>query len=242
MRDVKKVLLIFLCMVPAIGFSQVKKPKHDSTYDKKTLHFGFTLGLNAMDFILYPSRSALMPDSLFPNVTALRPGFNINIVSSLKMGKHFNLRFLPGISFGQRDIYYYKTDSTGGISRSTDRSQKIESSFLEFPLVVKYRSERVNNFRPYLLGGINYRMDLSAKKEYNPDKNVWVRLKQNDLYFETGFGIDFFLKYFKFSPEIKLSVGTRDLLVHQPAPGHGAYVTALDRLKSKIWILSFHFE
>jgi len=223
-------------MLPVFAFSQKARPKNSSTYDQKTLHFGFTLGLNSMDFILRPSRSALLPDSLAPNNTVLHPGFNINIVSSLKMGKYFNLRFLPGISFGQRDIYYYKN----GLLK--DKTQKIESSFIEFPLVVKYRSVRVNNFRPYLLGGVNYRMDLAAKKEYNADKNIWVRLKPNDLYLETGFGIDFFLKYFKFSPEIKLSLGTRDILVHDPAPGHADYVTSLDKLRAKMWILSFHFE
>ena len=221
-----------MLILPVLGFSQKARPKNKSTYDKKTLHFGFTLGLNSMDFTLYPDKS-VNRDSL--QNTILHPGFNINIVTSLKMSKYFNLRFLPGISFGQRDIYY-----KNGLLK--DKTQKIESSFLEFPLVVKYRSVRVNNFRPYLIGGINYRMDLAAKKEYNADKNVWVRLKPSDLYLETGFGIDFFLKYFKFSPELKLSLGIRDILVHEPAAGHASYVSSLDKLKSKIWILSFHFE
>ena len=216
-------------------FSQKKKPQNDVIYDKKPLHFGFTLGLNAMDFTLYPSSSALMPDSLYPNVTMLHPGFNINIVSSFKLTEHVNLRLLPGISFGQRTINYYKNDSLEG-------QQTIESSFLEFPVIFKYKAERLNNWRPYLIGGFNYRIDLAAKRDYDDEKNRYLRLNRSDLYFELGIGLDFFLTYFKFSTELKFSIGTRDILVHEPYPGFPEFVNSIDRLKSKMWILSFHFE
>lgn len=239
----KKLLLIILSLLPVLGFSQKKKPMNDVIYDKKTLHFGFTLGLNTMDFILYPSHSAILPDSLYPEVTLLHPGFNINVVSSLKLSEHFNFRFLPGISFGQRSIYYYRSSGQQGDTLVLVNSdQKIESSFLEFPFIFKYKSVRINNWRPYLIGGLNYRLDLAAKKEYKEDKNIYIRLKQSDIYYEVGFGIDFFLKYFKFSTELKLSVGMRDVLVHDPSASHPELVTSIDRLKSKIWILSFHFE
>lgn len=241
----KRIVFVILLIVPLIGFSQVKKPKNLSTYDKKTLHFGFTLGLNAMDFILYPSASAFMKDSLYPQVTPLHPGFNINVVSSLRLTDHLNLRFLPGISFGQRTIYFYENriDPAGELNQVlVSTNQKLESSFLEFPLLLKYKSRRVNNWRPYLIGGFNVRVDLSAKKEYDDDKDVYLRLKYTDIYYEVGFGVDFFLKYFKFSPEIKLSVGTRDILVQDPHERYPQYVNAIDYLKSMIWVLNFHFE
>ena len=241
----KRLLFIILALLPVIGFSQVKKPKNNSNYDKKQLHFGFTLGLNAMDFILYPSSSAYIPDSLFPQVTPLHPGFNINVVTSLRLTEYLNLRFLPGISFGQRTIYFYENqvNTEGQINQVlVSSNQKLESSFLEFPLILKYKARRVNNWRPYLIAGVNMRVDLSSKKEYDDDKDIYIRLKYTDLYYEVGFGIDFFLKYFKFSPELKLSVGTRDILVHDPPDRYPQYVNAIDRLKSMIWILNFHFE
>lgn len=247
--SVKRALIIVLLLVPVLAFSQVKKPKNLVNYDKKKIHWGFTLGLNAMDFILYPSQSAYMVDSLYPEVTPIFPGFNINVVSSLTLHKHLTLRFLPGISFGQRTIYYYKNqvngDSTGLNRILLDTDQKIESSFLEFPLIFKYKADRINNWRPYVIGGVNLRVDLSAKKKYDEDKPVNLRLNRTDLYYEVGFGFDFFLKYFKFSPELKLSVGTRDMLVHEPRDGrpeYGQYVNSIDKLKSMMWILSFHFE
>ncbi len=232
----RSILLIIISVLCASAFSQKKKPQNDVIYDQKPLHFGFTLGLNAMDFTLYPAASAMMPDSILPNMTLLHPGFNINIVSSLKLTQHINFRFLPGISFGQRSISYYQDGSL------LPQNQTIESSFLEFPLIFKYKSERVNNWRPYLIGGLNYRLDLAAKKDYDDAKNRYLRLKRSDLYFEVGVGLDFFLRYFKFSTELKFSVGTRDILVHEPYPAFPQYVSSIDKLKSRIWILSFHFE
>ena len=245
---VKKTLIFILLVIPVLSFSQIQKPKFLPNYDKKALHWGFTLGLNAMDFILYPAMSAYMVDSIYPENTTIFPGFNINVVSSLSLHKYVTLRFLPGISFGQRTIYYYKNtwDADFTLKRdlvSTD--QKLESSFLEFPLILKYKAERINNWRPYVIGGFNFRVDLSAKKKYDEDKPVNLRLRSADLYYEIGFGFDFFLKYFKFSPELKLSVGTRDVLVHEPRQGkpeYYQYVSSIDKLKSMIWVLSFHFE
>jgi len=232
----KGFIILFLYFLVASCFAQKKKPQNDVIYDKKPLHFGFTLGLNAMDFTLFPAGTAMMPDSLHPDVTVLHPGFNINVVSSLKLTEHINLRFLPGISFGQRSVYYYQNDSL------VSTNQNIESSFLEFPVILKYKSVRVNNWRPYLIGGMNYRLDLAAKKEYDDEKDIYLRLKRSDIYLETGIGVDFFLRYFKFSAEIKFSAGMRDMLVHTPSARFPEYVTSIDKLKSKMWILSFHFE
>jgi hypothetical protein len=102
---------------------------------------------------------------------------------------------------------------------------------------------RLNNVRPYLIGGLNYRYDLAGKKEYDADKPIFLRLKRSDLYYEFGTGFDFYLPYFKLSVELKISEGLRDVLVHDPAPGHAAiYANAIEKMKSQIWVIAFHFE
>ena len=113
---------------------------------------------------------------------------------------------------------------------------------MEFPMIIKYKSKRINNFRPYLVGGANYRIDLAARKEYDYKDKVFLRLRRSDIYYEVGFGIDFYNKYFKFSTELKLAVGMLDVLVHDPATSNPHYVTAIDKLQSNLWLLSFHFE
>lgn len=230
------ILIAFLFILNPL-YSQVKKVQNDPGYDFKRLHFGFTVGLNTMDFgIRRPDLTDTSTYHLFhADVSRISPGFQVSIVSDLRLADYFSLRFLPGITFGQRTLYFYK-DSI------FDRKMEVESNFLDFPLLVKYKSKRVNNYAPYIVAGGNIRYDLAARKDYEEDSNIYVRLKPFDVYFEIGFGIDIYLQYFKFSPELKLSTGLRNILVSEPAAGFPQYVKSIDRLNSYIIMLCFHFE
>lgn len=231
----KKLLPIFILLSIVLDSgAQVPKPQNKPGYDYKWIHFGFMVGLNTMDFGFERPGSGF--DSLyFADVSSPNPGFQVSIVSDLRMGDRLSLRFLPGITFGSREFSFY--DEDGLVSRQT-----VESNFLDFPLLVKYKSFRVNNYRPYLIGGFNFRYDMAARKDYEED-GPYVRLHKPDLYLELGFGIDFFLQYFKFSPELKVSAGFRDILVHDPAGGMASrYVNSIDRLNSYLVMLCFYFE
>jgi hypothetical protein len=222
-----------LLLLHVNSFGQKQKPKNDSWYDDKPLHFGFSLGGNLMDFNINRTNTS----DLLPEVTLLNPGINIQIISNLHLHKYFDLRFLPGVSFGQRNVRYYRNGSI------YNERQRLESSFLEFPLLLKYKGARLNNVRPYIVGGINYRYDLAGKKDYDVEKQVYLRLRRSDLYYEFGAGFDFYLPYFKLSVELKMSNGIRDVLVHdRNNGGHEEYVDAVKRMQSQIWILAFHFE
>jgi hypothetical protein len=216
--------------------AQKQKPKNESWYDEKPLHFGFSLGFNAMDFNITPNQAYIDTTSLYPEVSILNPGINIQIITNFRPGKYFDIRFLPGVSFGQRVVRYYKNKEV------FNDQQRIESSFLEFPLLLKYKGDRLNNVRPYVIGGLNYRYDLAGKKEYDDEKPVYLRLKRPDLYYEMGAGMDFYLTYFKLSIELKMSNGFSDILVREPAPGHPEFYNVIDKMKSQIWVLAFHFE
>jgi len=228
------VFLLFQVSV----FGQKQKPKNESWYDDKLLHFGFSLGFNLMDFDITPSQEYLESEGYYPEVTLLNPGINIQVVTNLRPARYFDIRFLPGVSFGQRNVRYFNYRTLEVI----DEKQRIESSFLEFPLLLEFKGERLNNVRPYIIGGVNYRYDLAGKKEYDDEKPVFLRLKRSDLYYEAGAGLDFYLSYFKLSVELKMSTGTRDVLVREPAPGRAQYINVIERMKSQIWVLAFHFE
>ena len=236
----RRNLLIFFTLVFFLIHSnlegQKQKPKNASWYDEKLIHFGFSLGFNAMDFNITPSQTYLASDSLYPEVSKLNPGINIQIVTDLRPAKHIDIRFLPGVSFGQRVIKYYKNQTL------YNDHQRLESSFLEFPLLVKLKGDRLNNVRPYVVGGFNYRYDLAAKKDFDDDKPVYIRIKRPDLYYEVGAGLDFYLPYFKLSIELKMSTGLSDVLVREYKPGYPQYLNAIDKMKSQIWIIAFHFE
>jgi hypothetical protein len=223
-------------LIPVVATAQKAKPKNDSNYDERLLHFGFSMGLNTMDF------NAKMNPSDTNNWTAevvsLKPGLNIQIVMDYRPATYFDVRFLPGVSFGQRNLNFYDEDGV-----LVNDKQQLESSFLEFPLLIKAKGMRLNNSRPYLIGGVNFRYDLAAKKEYDEESEVYIRLRKADLYYEVGAGIDFYLPYFKLTIEAKMSNGLRDVLVHdEPHPYHPEYVNSIESLKSQMWVLSFHFE
>lgn len=230
------IALVAALLVSQLLNAQKQKPKNESWYDEKLLHFGFCLGFNTMDFNITPNQSYYKADSLLPEVSILNPGINIQIVTDLRPAKYLDIRFLPGVSFGQRNIRFYKNQDV------YNAQQRLESSFLEFPLLLKYKGERLNNVRPYVITGLNYRYDLAGKKEYDDEKPIYVRLKRSDLYYEAGAGMDFYLTYFKLSVELKMSNGLRNIIVKEPAPGHAEFRNAIDKMKSQIWVLSFHFE
>jgi hypothetical protein len=235
-KKIYTVLLLICLLIHFSAFGQIPKPKNESWYDDKPLHFGFSLGTNLMDFNIIPSQTYLAADSLYPHVSLLNPGINIQIVTNLRLGKYFDLRFLPGVSFGQRVVRYYKNKVI------YNDQQKLESSFLEFPLLIKYKGARMNNMRPYVIGGVNFRYDLAGKKEFDDQKPVYIRIKRPDLYYEFGAGMDFYLTYFKLSIELKTSNGLGNVLVKEAAPGHPEFYNAIEKMKSQIWVLAFHFE
>ncbi len=225
------------------AFSQKQKPKNDSWYDDKPLHFGFSLGMNLMDFNITPSQEYLDIDGYYPEVSILNPGINIQVVTNLRPGKYFDLRFLPGISFGQRTVRYYDYNSNPSTPiEEVKDGVRVESAFLEFPLLLKYKGDRLNNVRPYVIGGLNYRYDLAGQKVYDDEKREYIRLKKSDLYYEAGAGLDFYLPYFKLSVELKMSNGLRDIIDHVADPRNPKYANSIEKMKSQIWIISFHFE
>lgn len=238
MKKLNFILFITLlfAMLSMDLFAQ-KHPKLQNLprYDNKKIHFGFTLGINNMDFKIKQVSNISDFDSLYVLEAQKQKGFNLGIVSNLRLGKAFDLRFLPRLVFAERIIEYSFRDGNRKIYMQT---KPIESTFVDFPILVKYKSERYNNFRTYLLGGIKYGVDIASQKDIDDEGEKIVKLKRHDLAVEMGFGMDFYLEYFKFSPQIKLSFGFIDLL----AEDETIYTKSVEKLTTNAWLLSFTFE
>ncbi|MGA1977756.1 MAG: porin family protein [Bacteroidales bacterium] len=235
-KPVQILLTVAFLLIACDLSAQKQKPKNSSWYDDKILHFGFSIGFNTMDFKITPSGKYMKADSIYPAVPKLFPGINIQVVTDYRPGKYFDIRFLPGVSFGQRVIVYYKDNVI------YNSQQSLESSFLEFPLLLKYKGTRLNNVRPYLITGLNFRYDLAGKKDFDDSKDIYIRLKRPDLYYEAGAGLDFYLYYFKLSVELKISNGIGNIIAEESDPGHQQYRNAIETMRSQIWVLAFHFE
>jgi len=242
----KPFLIIPLLLLSLSVSGQDERPRNLAAFDLKKIHFGFTVGVNTMDVGI--SRNYAAEDFLYADLSHLLPGFQVSIVSDLRMNKNWNLRFLPGISFGSREIYFYEY-SNGEVGELAEIPRvanpvPLGPAFLDFPLHLKYRSDRDANYRPYLVGGVNFRYDMSAKKPgvYDADSEEYVKFRRGDLYLEFGFGVDTYLRYFKFAPEIKLAVGLMNMIDPNGRTGHPEFANSIESVRSYIIMLNFHFE
>jgi len=242
----KPILIIALLLFTLTVFAQTERPRNLTSFDFKRIHFGFTVGVNLMDMGF--TRNYEADPFVYADLSKLLPGFQVSIVSDLRLTENWNLRFLPGISFGSREVWFY--DYTDGVVgepaevRNVDNPTPLGPAFLDFPLHFKYRSKRVNNYRPYVVGGLNFRYDMSAKKPgvYDQDSDEYMKFKRADLYVEFGFGLDNYLKYFKFAPEIKLAVGLNNMIDPNGRTGHPEFANSISYARSYIIMLNFHFE
>jgi hypothetical protein len=242
----KSILIIPLLLLTLCATGQEEKPRNLNAFDLKRIHFGFTVGVNVMDVGI--TRNYAADNFLYADLSHVLPGFQVSIVSDLRLNKNWNLRFLPGISFGSREIsfYEYSDGTVGELIKlpNVDNPAPLGPAFLDFPLLLKYRSLRLNNYRPYLVGGLNFRYDMSAKGPgvYDSDSNEYVKFRRGDLYLEFGFGVDSYLRYFKFAPEIKLAVGLMNMADPSGRTGHPEFAESIEGMRSYILMLNFHFE
>lgn len=236
MKTYNKIFLfiIFLCFSLFSYGQRHKKPQNLPRYDFKKIHFGFTLGINSLNFSLAKNDDFLNNDSLLTLLASDQKGFNLGIVSNLRLGKYTDLRFIPTLVFGER-ILNYRFNNQSNLSLTDKR---IESTLIDFPVSLKYKSARYNNFRTYVMCGVKYSLDIASQSEIDDEGQELVKLNNHDLMIEGGFGIDFYLQYFKFSPQIKISHGIINILSKDKT----LYTQTIDNLKTNSWMISFTFE
>ena len=228
------LLIIFLCFSLFAYGQRHKKPQNLPRYDFKKIHFGFTLGINSLNFNLAKNDDFLNNDSLLTLLASDQKGFNLGIVSNFRLGKYTDLRFIPTLVFGER-ILNYQFNNQSNLSLTDKR---IESTLIDFPVSLKYKSARYNNFRTYVMCGVKYSLDIASQSEIDDEGQELVKLNNHDLMIEGGFGIDFYLQYFKFSPQIKISHGIINILSKDKT----LYTQTIDNLKTNSWMISFTFE
>lgn len=229
--------------------------KNLTTFDDKRVHFGFTLGINTTDFgFSYYNVMADNPEFMVSqnpldtpykaegtkvraDISSLTPGFTVGIVTNLRLTESFDLRFLPGMSFGERKLVYTIPIRFAG-ETTNPAYYSIKSTFLDFPLLLKYKSRKMNNQRPYLIAGGAYRIDISKSGQED-----LVRLKPISSYLEAGVGWDSYLQFFRLSTELKFSFGLNNVLDVGPKETQPqVFSGAFSKLTSNVFTLSFHFE
>ncbi len=213
-------------------------------HDLRPYHFGFTVGVNTLDFALRPEKYLNQIHGFTYVLPTQDYGFHVGIVSNLKLHQYFDLRFIPTFSFGDRYIDFYEDDYDQGYKYR----QELSPYFLDFPLHIKYKSARMTNTRAYVIGGVKYSYDLGSYEDRRPggDNPLFLRTAKNDFHYEIGVGFDHYFYYFKFSTEIKASFGFRNLVLDGEEDivfgAQERHWSSIDRLNSRSIMISFLFE
>jgi hypothetical protein len=234
----KRIILSLLLIITCIGvFAQDSKVKNLQRFDNKKIHFGFSLGLNSGGFALHRRPFDQLVDSALAIDVVNQSGFNLGIVSDIHLGEFLNIRFIPTLVFGQRNINYTFMSADDEIYQV---EIPVESTYIDIPILLKYRSRRLNNFAAYFILGAKYSIDLASNEAAkNEDLNESIiKLKKNTTAAEVGIGTDFFLPYFKFAIELKMSYTLDDALIHD----NTELSNPIERIAPKMFFLTFLFE
>ena len=235
MHKIYKILFLFLLLIPATSYSQIEKVRNLPYIDQRRMHFGFMLGVSSMDMEFVHNGNIWEDGSQwYAEVPSFSPGFAVGLVGDYAFTENISLRLTPSMYFGNKYVKM-KDMTTGEIV-----NQDIKSNYLMVPLNLKLAARRVNNYRPYIMAGGSFGMDLSKRRE------TPIQLKRFDTFVEIGLGCDIYLPFFKLIPELKFCFGLLDILQHDREglrdPTLVKYTDNMSKATSRLVVLSFYFE
>ena len=200
-------------------------------FANKPYYFGITLGLNNADYRIIQSQRFLLHDSIRSVTPGLGTGFNLGIVTNLNVGKYFDFRVMPTLSFTDRKMEYKM------LNNSTVK-RNIESVFVELPFQVRYKSAPYHDVRLFVIAGMKYSFDVASNSRARQAEKL-IKVAPSDFAIEYGAGFQVFLPYFIFSPEFKVSQGIGNVMIFDT---NLQQASVLEQLYSRLFTLSFHFE
>lgn len=228
------IAIAVLLLATQTGMSQGNSGNYNFLdFQSKPYYFGITLGLNNSQFKPAYSNEFILNDSINAATTPSGPGFNLGIVTNLKIGRYFDFRLLPTLAFAERRIDYAPT-----VANATQRQSSVSSVFCELPFHIRYKSEPWNDIRVFVVGGIKYTFDVASEANARK-KESQIQISPNDFALEIGAGLQFFFPFFIFSPEIKYSHGLGNILLYDSALPQSVI---FQQLQARTFTISFHFE
>jgi len=195
MRTVVILVTVLLTFSVAQGQRVREKISNDATggrgqIDEKRYTWGYYLGLNSFDYKFDYNE---VTDDILTETTT---GFNVGLIGDVKLHEHINIRLEPGISFVTRNL----TFNDPSFTMPNQFEREVTSTYINVPLLVKFSTKRLNNWKPFIVGGASWSHNLSSNEE-NPNDNSTGQFRQrtNLFNYELGIGIDFYLFFFKFT-------------------------------------------
>lgn len=233
MRLKQLLLLGFLIIASNSVLAQRVRVDYLPSFDQKKIHYGFYLGLNQNDFKINYKSSNFAEANVSVKATA---GFNVGLIADLRLHKNINLRFEPGL------VSNSKTLAFSHINTKKDSIREIGSTYLHLPVLFKFSTDRMDNVRPYVLGGLSVDYNFSSnQKNANDNASGEFRMKSLNFMYEVGIGIDIYLAYFKFSPSIRGVFAINNELKYDDNP-NSQWTSPINFLGTRGVFLNFSFE
>lgn len=230
-------LLIFI-VLGSSSYAQKFKQERYKNFDKRMFHFGFMLGFNSNDFTVYQDVNAYEQYGLKLLENDAQPGGQLGILTTMKLGTPvLRLRFIPTLSFQERLLRYTFEDTV--LNKDEIGEERVNSTNLDFPLMLQFRTKRLNNFAAYVLVGGQYSIDLQSQEKASQNYiDPYVKIKRNDVQGQIGGGLEFFAPYFKFGIELKYSHGFMNSFIQD----NTNIAKPINKLYNNVWSLSLIFE
>lgn len=227
------LILSFLVLSTA---ANAQKELYMEDHDSKPYYFGITLAMSKSRFQTSLSPQFLVQDSIMVAEPLNSGGFALGLLATANLSNRFQARFNPQLMFTDRSISYslrYKGRDEGDVVE-----KRVESVIVSFPVQLKFRSDRIGNFRVYMLGGGKLDYDLASNAQARKAEDM-IKIGKVDYGVEGGIGFNFYFKSFIFSPEIKISNGLNNL---HSRDANLKYSNVIDKIQSRMIVFSIHLE
>lgn len=246
----KKTITILLAMLTMTAASAQERRVENKPYiDLRPLHFGILVGFNAQDIEMENAGPQLFTRedgtevmrSVVCDASKWNPGISVGVVADMRLSNHLNLRVTPTMHFGSKHLTFRDLDNVNENGVARTETQELKNTYLSIPVDLKFSSKRCNNYRPYIMAGINPMINLTSK-----DQDI-IQLKRFDTMIEVGFGCDLYLPFFKLIPELKFCYSLTNSLDKSHASqlkddALKEMASAVRACHSKMIVLSFYFE
>ncbi|WP_425659775.1 porin family protein [Tenacibaculum ascidiaceicola] len=192
-----KKLLLFVILVASLSTqAQREKILKLPSFDKPLFHYGFYLGANNNGYRISYKPSNISDPEIEVESSI---GFNVGLIADLRLHNNINLRFEPGLMSNTKTLRFNHISGPENVN-----TREVGATYLHLPLLLKFSTNRLNNMRPYVIGGLSYDHNFSSNEKNNDDNFAGeFRTTTNNFMYEVGIGVDFYLSYFKFSPSIR---------------------------------------
>ncbi len=229
--------------------AQERKVQNKPYIDLRPMHFGIHVGMNLQDieFVNMGPQTVTLDDGTVMQQTIVmdadrwNAGFSVGVLADLRLSDHLNLRITPTMHFGAKHLTFHNLTDLDSEGFPHEETQDMKNTYISFPVDLKFSAQRWNNYRPYLIAGVNPMINLTGKDQ------DFIQLKRMDTFLEVGLGCDLYLPFFKLIPELKFCYSLTNALDRNHANelvdmNKRAYANAVTSGHSKMIVLTFYFE